>query len=72
MTHVAFDCDGWEIVGHNYEFNLDKPYYLEHKRCPEPNGSWTRPPAVICHGCNEPVPESIQGVITLLMWGHND
>ncbi len=68
MTHVVFNCDGWEILGHNYEFDLYHTYYLEHLRCPGDRGSWTHHRAVACWGCKEPVPESIQAIIALLMW----
>ncbi|KKK96017.1 hypothetical protein LCGC14_2666990 [marine sediment metagenome] len=65
MIHTIFKDKDWEIIGHNYEFELKYPYYIQHANCV----TWIHSGQIICKNCKDTVPDSVQTLITLLTWG---
>ena len=65
MIHTMFKDKDWEILGHDYEFDLNYPYYIQHAPC----ASWIHSGSTVCSHCKIMVPDSIQTLMILLTWG---
>lgn len=67
MIEVVYEDGDWQILGHDYTFNLSYPFYAQHQACaPHTKGlmDWDHR---TCYDCGEIVPDSIQTILYLLV-----
>lgn len=68
MIDTLFTEADWQII--TSDFPSKNVFYARHD-CEEPGmRCWMSKTEVVCTGCNDPVPDSIQVLITLLGWNY--
>ena len=67
MTSLVFESGDWKILGHDYTFDLEYPFYAQHQGCmPTTKGlmDWNHRK---CYDCDAIVPDDIQTILYLLV-----
>ena len=67
MTKTVYKSDDWEILGHDYTYNLGYPYYAQHSSCNATTKGLMDWDHRKCYDCDTIVPDDVQTILYLLV-----